>query len=655
MGDGQANRPLLSAEQVFKAFGAQEVLGGISLTIHEGERVGLIGRNGSGKSTLLRLLYGDDSPDQGQIVRARGVRIGFLRQQGMLNPSWTIREALEAAVADLRALEREYRQTLTLLSETPGDCWAYREAQDRVNELEALLTSRNGWQVEPLLKSFMTALRLPDPDRRLGELSGGELRRVDLAVQLAGRPDVLLLDEPTNHIDTESSAWIESWLESYTGACILVTHDRYFLDRVATRIVELEFGRIYTFPGSYSRFLEYKSAIEESRSRTEAKRLALIRRELAWFRRGAKARTTKQKARIQRLESLVEEGPPPAHREYAFALPTPERLGKEVIEARNVGQGWGDRWLFRHFSFRLERGMRVGIIGPNGSGKTTLLRLLMGEEPAREGEVLIGASVRFLYVDQQLEEVDPGQAILDFVSGGAKFFDVGTRRLHVPSYLEQFLFERRSVEMPMGNLSGGERARICLAKKLMRGGNLLVLDEPTNDLDLYALRLLEETLLAFEGAVLLVSHDRYFLNRVCTHILFLGEGETVGIVTGNYEDYLLWQERHAASVDRAAGSAGSFQAQRAEAAVPDPARQAARRKLTWAEQRELEQLPGVIEHREQELTAIETLLGQEEFYARDFREVQETLTRMEALRAEISRLYDRWAELDSHNAGKNDS
>ena len=646
MGDGQANRPLLSAEEVYKAYGAQEVLGGISLTIHEGDRVGLIGRNGSGKSTLLRLLYGDDSPDRGKIVRSRGVRIGFLRQQCGLNPEWTVRDALDSAVADLSALEAEYRQTLAVLAETPGDCWAYREAQERVHELEALLTSRGGWQLEPLLKTFMTALRLPDPDRRLGGLSGGELRRVDLAVQLAGRPDVLLLDEPTNHIDTESSAWIESWLESYTGACVLVTHDRYFLDRVATRIVELEFGRTYAFPGGYTRFLEYKSGVEETRSRAEANRLALIRRELAWFKRGAKARTTKQKARIQRLESLVEEGPPPTHREYVFVLPTPERLGKDVIETRDLGHGWGNRWLFRHFSFRVESGMRVGIVGPNGSGKTTLLRVLMGLEQPREGEVLIGSSVRFLYVDQQLEEIDPSQTILDFVSGGAKFFDVGSRRLHVPSYLEQFLFERRSVEMPMGNLSGGERARICLAKKLMRGGNLLVLDEPTNDLDLYALRLLEETLLAFDGAALVVSHDRYFLNRVCTHILSLGEGETVGIVTGNYDDYLLWRDRHAESSDAARAAGESVQSRLTGVEESRPLRDSGRRKLTWAEQRELEQLPGLIEQREQELAEIETLLGQEGFYAQDFRVVQDTLAKMEALKEEISRLYDRWSALE---------
>ncbi len=646
MGDGTPNRPLLSAEEVYKAYGAQEVLGGISITVHEGDRIGLIGRNGSGKSTLLRLLYGDDTPDRGKIVRARGIRVGFLRQQCGLNPGWTVRDALDAAVADLRALETAYRETLAALSGTPGDCWAYRELQDRAHELEAQLTARDGWRVEPLIRTFVTALRLPDPDRRLAELSGGELRRVDLAAQLAGSPNVLLLDEPTNHIDTESSAWIESWLESYTGACVLVTHDRYFLDRVATRIVELEFGRAYSFPGGYSRFLEYKSAVEETRSRTEANRLAMIRRELAWFKRGAKARTTKQKARIQRLETLVEEGPPPAHREYAFALPTPERLGKDVIEAQDVGHGWGENWLFRHFSFRVESGMRVGIVGPNGSGKTTLLRVLMGLEQPREGDVLIGASARFLYVDQQREEVEPSQTILDFVSGGAKFFDVGSRRLHVPSYLEQFLFERRSVEMPMGNLSGGERARICLARKLMRGGNLLVLDEPTNDLDLYALRLLEETLLAFDGAALVVSHDRYFLNRVCTHILSLGEGETIGIVTGNYDDYLLWRERRVMSsgsrdVSKEISPAKTLTSETAQSRVPG------RKKLTWSEQREFEQLPRWIEERERELADLETLIGEEGFYARDFRLVQETLARMESLREEITRLYDRWMELES--------
>ncbi|HPU98419.1 MAG TPA: ABC-F family ATP-binding cassette domain-containing protein [Candidatus Hydrogenedentes bacterium] len=650
MREGIVARPLLSAESVRKAYGAQEVLGGVSLTIHEGDRVGLIGRNGSGKSTLLRLLYGDETPDAGKIVRARGIRVGFLRQQCPLNPEWTVQQALEAAVADLRSLEEEYRDTLASLAETPGECWAYQELQQRAHELESQLSARDGWRVEPLLKTFSTALRLPAPERKLGELSGGELRRVDLAVQLAGRPDVLLLDEPTNHIDTESSAWIESWLESYSGACVLVTHDRYFLDRVASRIVELEFGRTYSFPGGYSRFLEYKSAVEDTQIRSEANRLALIRRELAWYRRGAKARTTKQKARIQRLESLVEEGPPPAHKEYAFAIPEPERLGKDVIEARGVGHGWGDQWLFRHFSFRVENGMRVGIVGPNGSGKTTLLRILMGTEVPREGEVLIGSSVRFLYVDQQLEEVDPAQPILDFVSGGAKFFDVGARRLHVPSYLEQFLFERRSVDMPMGNLSGGECARICLAKKLMRGGNLLVLDEPTNDLDLYALRLLEETLLSFEGAALVVSHDRYFLNRVCTHILSLGDSETIGIVTGNYDDYLLWRERRPSVVsvkDASSETALSGRGVTRDSDEKKESREIGRKKLTWAEQRELEQIPELIEQRERELADLEGIIGQENFYTRDYREVQETLARMDQLRESIAHLYERWTELEA--------
>ncbi len=631
---------ILSVQNVVRSFGAQPVIRDISLTIHAGDRIGLIGRNGSGKSTLLKIMTGLDEPDSGLVTRMQGLRVHLLDQQCTLDPTLTVGQVLDGAASDVRALIDRYHQRMAALAETPAGDAAHEKLAEEVTFLQHEMEIADAWNLDEDIKRVTVALNLPNHSRVLSTLSGGELRRVDLASNLVRHPDVLFLDEPTNHIDVPSVRWIENFLARYQGSCVLVTHDRYFLDRVVNRIAELEHGTLYTYQGNYERFLELKTLREEHEARSESNRQSTMRRELVWLRRGAKARTTKQKARIDRFYALEDQGPPEQHRMFSFEIPQPQRLGKQILEARKIWKAIDGKPLFHDLSLIMQKNMRVGVLGPNGSGKTTLLRVLMGEEPPDRGRVMIGDNTEFLYVDQSHEDINPESTILKHVSNGVREMDVNGRRVHIPAYLESFLFDRAAIMAPMKHLSGGERNRLDLAKKLLCGGNLLVFDEPTNDLDLATLRVLEEAILAFDGCALIVSHDRYFLNRICTHLfVFEGDGE-VTFITGNYDDYLVYKDNHAPA---ATPQTGEKPQRRAE----EPSQPIGPRRLSWKEKKELDGMEAAIHKAEAEVTRLEALVNDPGLYARDYKMANETVTQLDEARSAVNQLYSRWEELES--------
>ncbi|MBI1317949.1 MAG: ATP-binding cassette domain-containing protein [Candidatus Hydrogenedens sp.] len=636
-------KALLGAKDITHSYGSQPVLEGISLTIHDGDRIGLIGRNGCGKSTLMKILADQITPDQGEISLRQGLRVAMLSQQCSIDPALTIGDVLNDAAREVRACLDSYNALQERLATTPHDDPKFAVLQEQADHLHHQLDAMGGWEIGHEIKRVSTALDLPPDERVLRTLSGGELRRVDLAANLLRHPDILLLDEPTNHIDTRSVEWIEHFLERYDGSCVLVTHDRYFLDRVVNRVVELERARVFSFPGNYNRFLEYKLQLEESEARAEANRVSFIRRELQWFRRGAKARSTKQKARIDRLMDAKDSGILAKNTEFDFEILMSRPLGKTVLEARDLCFGRDGEDLIHRFNAIFLKQMRVGILGPNGSGKTTLLKLLMGDLEPRKGKVVKGENTDFLYIDQAHADIDPNQTILDYVSDGAKQLDVMGRRVFVPAYLEQFLFDRNTVYMPIGHLSGGERNRLDLVKKMLRGGNFLVLDEPTNDLDLYSLRVLEEAIENFDGAALIVSHDRYFLNRVCTHLwVFEGNGEIVQL-TGNYDDYLLYVQRtREESKERAREEKQKAAAQSAAPAA---------RKLSYKERQELESMEQTILEAESAVEVLQERVQEPALYEQGHEKVQAVMAELKAAQKRAEDLYARWEELEAIKAG----
>ncbi len=631
---------ILSGQSLEQGYGGQPVLQDVSLTLHEGERIGLIGRNGSGKSTLMRILAGIQKPDQGLVTRKQALRVGYLRQTYEPEQGITVGNVLEQAGRRLLDIVEEFNEMGELLADAPLSTGERERAEARHEQLQHNLALNGAWDFAKEKKRVSTALQTPDPDRLLTTLSGGELRRVDLAATILEKPDVLLLDEPTNHIDMESVEWMESFLCDFSGSIVLVTHDRYFLDLIVTRIVEIEFSRVYSFPGNYEQFLAYKTQLIEAEAKAEDSRQGILRRELAWVRRGAKARSTKQKARLDRYDALVDQGPPRQHKKSYFEIPAPPRLGKDILEVEKFSFSYGDNLLFENFSIIMQKDMRVGVVGPNGSGKTTLIRALMGLEERAKGTRRVGETTEFLYIDQTHEEMDPEKSVLDFVSGGAQHLDVNGRRIYVPAYLEKLLFNMDSVRAPMGNLTGGERNRIELAKKLLRGGNFLVLDEPTNDLDLPTLRLLEESIGTFDGCALIVSHDRYFLNRVCTHIVsFQDDGELL-LIVGDYDDYLrVRRVRDEGEFEKAATTPRA-------AATPAPAKESVQ-KLSYQDKQDLANMDALIETAENEVGEIEALMNEPDFYEQDYERVQAALAECDAAKAEVARLYQRWEDLET--------
>ena len=514
----------------------REVLKDISLSFYPGAKIGVLGANGAGKSTLLRIMAGVDKDFQGEAKPLAGTRIGYLPQEPQLDPAKDVRGNVEDGVAHLRKLLDDFNEISMKFAE-PMDDAAMEKLLERQGRLQEQIDHLNLWELDHKLDLAMDALRLPPGDADVTKLSGGEKRRVALCRLLLSEPDMLLLDEPTNHLDAESVAWLEKYLETFPGTVVAITHDRYFLDNVAKWILELDRGAGIPWEGNYSSWLAQKSkrmAVEEKQASARQKTLE---RELEWVRMAPKARQAKSKARLQRFEQLREEAERVSEGSVEILIPVPERLGDEVVVAKNVSKGYGDRLLFENLSFALPRGGIVGVIGANGAGKTTLFRMIAGQETPDGGGLVVGKTVKLSYVDQSRDALDGARTVYEEISGGQDELLFGTRKVNARAYCTGFNFRGADQQKRVKDLSGGERNRLHMAKLLKTGGNLLLLDEPTNDLDVDVLRALEDALLGFAGCAVVISHDRWFLDRIATHILAFEGNSEVMWYEGNYQDY----------------------------------------------------------------------------------------------------------------------
>ena len=514
----------------------REILKGIWLSFYPGAKIGVIGANGAGKSTLLRIMAGVDREFLGEAWPADGVRVGYLPQEPHLDPTKDVRGNVEDGVAEVRSLLTRFDEINARLGEPLGDDEMEKVLAEQARVQDAIEVA-NGWDLDRTVEIAMDALRGPPSDAEVGTLSGGEVRRVALCRLLLQKPDLLLLDEPTNHLDAESVAWLERFLKDYPGTVVAITHDRYFLDNVAGWILELDRGAGIPWEGNYSSWLDQKKqrlAIEEKQ---ETARQRTLERELEWVRMSPRARQAKSKSRLQAYEEMLAEGGRDREGQAEIIIPTPPRLGDLVVQAEHLAKGYGDRLLIEDLTFSLPRGGIVGVIGPNGAGKTTLFRMITGQEKPDRGTLQVGETVRLAYVDQSRDALDPTKNVWEEISGGAEQLQLGTRQIASRAYVASFNFKGSDQQKRVGDLSGGERNRVHLATMLKSGGNLLLLDEPTNDLDVDTLRALEDALLSFAGCAVVISHDRWFLNRVATHMLAFEGDSRVAWFEGNYEDY----------------------------------------------------------------------------------------------------------------------
>jgi len=616
---------IASANNLSVKYGAQVVLDGATIAFTEGEHIGLVGRNGSGKSTFLQIAAGVARADSGEFSCRRDLVTGYMPQVSGLDDTTTVHANILNGAQRILDLIAEYERV-------PGDSPLSATLLDQIIQAD-------GWNLEHRIKSLITNLHAPESDRIVGTLSGGEKRRVALCRALLARPDFLILDEPTNHLDTGSIEWLEDFLARYAGTCLFVTHDRYFLDRVATRIVELSRGQFISYDGNYTDYLlarVQRQAIEEMQ---EHKRQKFLKRELQWVRRAPRARRTKSVDRVERYFEMAAQEAPEAELDVELIIPTPPKLANRVIELREVSVELGGRTLFQDVNLNLVAGERLGVVGRNGLGKSSLLKVILQELPVASGAVEIGARTQINYVDQNRLLLDDAKTVWEEVGSGGEHVTLGEQSITLRAYLRRFLFSEDRINTKISQLSGGERSRVLLAKILKRGGNVLMLDEPTNDLDLGTLRLLEEALVAFGGCVIVVSHDRYFLNRVCTSILaFEGEGRVVYRV-GNYDYYL--EKRGAVSPARESTPVPAVVAgQRKKSGKEKP------RKLKWKEEREWESMEANILAAEDEVLELEATFAAPDFYAKPRAEIFDLETQLKTARDKVAHLYARWHELE---------
>lgn len=634
---------LLKFTNVSLAFGVTPLLDGVSWQIERGERVCIIGRNGTGKSSLLRIVKGEQQADDGEVWRAPALKIGELPQELPRADDRSVFDVVAAGLAGVGELLAEYHH---LTQDTSGEL-----DMERLMHVQQELEARDGWRLQQLVESTLSRLQLP-AEKTLAELSGGWRRRVLLAQALVAEPDLLLLDEPTNHLDIGAIAWLEDALRGYPGAVLFITHDRAFLQALATRILELDRGNLIDWQGDYASFLVHKEqqlAAEETANALFDKRLA---QEEVWIRQGIKARRTRNEGRVRALKAMRNERSERRERQGKanLLLETADKSGKQVILAEHMSYAHpGGEPLIRDLTLLIQRGDRIGLLGPNGSGKTTLLKLLLGDLQPTAGKIQYGTKLEIAYFDQLRLQLEPEKTVIDNLAEGREFITINGQDRHVLSYLGDFLFSPQRARTPVKALSGGERARLLLAKLFSKPANLLVLDEPTNDLDVETLELLEEVLLSFEGTVLMVSHDRAFLDNVVTSTLvFEGEGRVREYV-GGYQDWLRQggSPRLLGVQTREDSKPAPAKAEPVPAAAPVVAAAApAKRKLSYKEQRELDALPGAIETAEIELEALQTAIADPGFYQLPNEVTQAKLARMDALQGELDRLIERWAELE---------
>lgn len=618
----------ISLENITKTYGEKELFKQINFTIGENDRVGLIGVNGTGKSSLLKIVAGIDLPDAGEIIAPKDYSVSYAEQEPKLDEQLTILEQVFAGDSPLLVLLREYEQALIALNEHPD----HSEVQEHLFQLQKKLDANNGWEASTNAKTILTKLGIADFEKKVGELSGGQKKRVALAQTLIQDSDLLILDEPTNHLDHESVQWLEEHLTRYRGAILLVTHDRYFLDRVTNRMFELDAAQLYSYKGNYGAFLEAKAIREENEAAVIDKQRNLYRRELEWMRRGAKARTTKQKARIDRFDQLDEKLTNVTSSEKLDMSLSGSRLGKQVFELKSATKYYGDLTILKNYDLLVKPGDRLGIIGQNGTGKTTFLNILAGKLPLDKGERIIGQTVKIAYYTQESEEMDESKRVIEYLKEAAEVIETTDgKTISAAQMLERFLFPPYMHGTLIRKLSGGEKRRLYLLKILMTSPNVLLLDEPTNNLDTQTLTVLEDYLESFAGVVITVSHDRYFLDKVATQLLVLqGNGEITSYY-GNYSEYLEKSKQ-----------TSSKKAEEKKIVEVKEESKPKKKKLSYNEAREWEQIDDKMEAIESRLKEIDEDMNN---IGSDFEKAQQLMDEQKKLNHDLEYLIERWSYL----------
>jgi len=615
---------LLSAKDLVVEYGEQKVLQVASLSIHDGDRIGLVGKNGAGKSTFLRIISGLMEPDSGEIAQRNVLVVSFLSQEFTLDEEKTVKDNIMSGAGYIKELLDQYE--------------SLDPSSEERHILEEKIAHVDGWNLDRRLTLLTTSLDAPDGDRIVATLSGGEKRRTALCRTLIAQPDLLILDEPTNHLDTNTIEWMEKFLASWRGACIFVTHDRYFLDRIANRIVELAHGTFFSHQGNYTDYLLNKAERDSLREAGEKKRQSFLRNELDWVMRGPRARRTKAKSRLDKYFEIAGEEAPEKDINIDLIIPTPERLGNKVLELKELSVAIAGKTLVNSLSYNFEPGRRLGIVGKNGAGKTTLVRTLLGELKPAAGGIEKGERTIFNYVDQSRLILNDEETVFETIGEGSETVKFGKLTMPVWTYMRRFLFTDERTMTKVGKLSGGERSRLTLAKILKNGGNFIVLDEPTNDLDLPSLRILEEALINFDGCVVVVSHDRYFLNRVCTGILaFEGDGVT-RFSEGDYDYYV--EKRDADLLS--SGNSVPIKEKKGDTREKKQVK-----KLSYHEQKELDAIEGKIMEAESELENIEKIFADPQFYEKYATQTVELNNKHDDAKKVVKSLYDRWEELEN--------